>query len=138
MKNTVVDSSVIVKWLNQIDEKFLKQADELLKDAQAKSVSLLAPELSKYEIGNALLKKQLKISLANEALGTVSKLPIRFIPESESLAKETYRIAREAEITYYDASFIALAKQENASLVTDNSKHQGKTKEIKVITLKDY
>jgi len=138
MKNTVIDSSVTVKWLNQINEPNLKQADKLLQDAQHQKVTLSAPELSKYEIGNALLKKQLPLHQANEALGTISHLPIKFIPETEQLAQETYKIAQQAHITYYDASFIALAKQENAQLVTDNPKHQGKTNDIIVIALKDY
>lgn len=138
MKSVVVDSSVSVKWVNQIDEKLLDQADRLLSDALSRSVNLLAPELSKYEIGNALLKKKLDLPRAYESLGTVYQLPITFVPESEELAKDTYKIAQEAKITYYDASFIALAHQENATLVTDNPKHQGKDKEIKVIPLSQY
>lgn len=138
MKPIVVDSSVTVKWINQIDEKLLAQADNLLANAQAGSISLLAPELSKYEVGNALIKRGLELPMANESLGTVYQLPITFIPESEELAKQTYRIAQQAEVTYYDASFIALAKQEDAILVTDNPKHQAKTTEITVISLKDY
>lgn len=138
MKPIVVDSSVTVKWINQIDEKLLLQADKLLANAQAGSISLLAPELSKYEVGNALIKKGLKLPLAYESLGTVYQLPITFIPESEELAKQTYRIAQKAEVTYYDASFIALAKQEDAILVTDNPKHQAKTTEITVTALQDY
>ncbi len=51
---------------------------------------------------------------------------------------ETYKIAQETNITYYDASFMSLAKQLNATLVTDNIKHQGKATDIKVISLKDY
>lgn len=138
MKSAVVDSSVSVKWINQIDEKLLDQADKLLTDAHAGSVSLLAPELSKYEIGNALLKKKLDLPRAYESLGTVYQLPITFVPESEELAKDTYKIAQEAKITYYDASFIALAYQENAILVTDNPKHQEKNKEVEVIPLSQY
>jgi len=46
MKSIVVDSSVTVKWINQIDEERLNQADNLLLDAQVGSVSLLSPELS--------------------------------------------------------------------------------------------
>lgn len=138
MKSIVVDSSVSVKWVNQIDEKLLDQADKLLADAQAGSVNLLAPEFSKYEIGNALLKKKLDLPKANESLGTVYQLPMTFVLESEELAKDTYKIAQEAKITYYDASFMALAHQENAILVTDNPKHQGKDGEIKVIPLSQY
>ena len=138
MKSVVTDSSVSVKWINQINEEFLDQADKLLKDAQTGSVNLLAPELSKYEIGNALLKKRLDLPLAYEALGTVYQLPITFVSESKELAKETYRIAEKAGITYYDASFVALAKLKNAVLVTNNPKHQGKTREVKIIALADY
>ena len=59
MKPVVADSSVTVKWINQFNEEYLKQADKLLTNAQAGSINLIAPELSKYEIGNALLKKKL-------------------------------------------------------------------------------
>ena|SRR5438105_2065937 len=138
MKPIVVDSSVTVKWINQINEKLLSQSDKLLMDAQKSLVNLLAPELSKYEIGNALLKKQLDLPEAYESLDTVYQLPITFIPESEELAKQTYRIAEQIGITYYDASFMALAHQEKATLVTDNVKHQGKASNVKVISLKDY
>ena len=138
MKPTVVDSSVTVKWINQIDEKFIDQSDKLLKDAQSGSVNLLAPELSKYEIGNALLKKKLELPLAYESLGTVYQLPITFIPESEELAKETYRIAQEVGVTYYDAAFMSLAKHYNATLVTENTKHQSKSIDITVKSLAEY
>lgn len=138
MKQVVIDSSVTVKWLNQIDEGLLDQADKLLSDAQAGSVSLLAPELSKYEIGNALLKKRLDLPMAYESLGTVYQLPLTFVPESEELAKQTYKVALRDGITYYDASFIALAQQENATLITENIKHQGKSRGITVTSLRDY
>ena len=138
MKPVVVDSSVTVKWINQIDEELVDKADKLLGDAQAGSVSLIAPELSKYEIGNALLKKKLDLSMAYESLGTVYQLPMTFVPETEELAKQTYKIAVQSGITYYDASFVALAKQEDASLVTENIKHQGKPQGVKVTSLRDY
>ena len=138
MKTVVIDSSVTVKWINQVDEKFLDNADKILTDAQSDSIKLLSPELSKYEIGNALLKKGLNLRMAYESLATVYQLPITFVSESEELAKETYRIAQKEGLTYYDASFIALAKQQHALLITDNPKHQGKTTEVKVKSLANY
>ena len=138
MKQVVVDSSVTVKWINQVDEARLDQADKLLMDAQSGSVNLLAPELSKYEIGNAILRKGLDLSRAYVSLGTVYQLPVTFVPESEELAKQTYKLADQTGITYYDASFVALAKQQSAILVTDNPKHQGKVKDITVVPLGNY
>lgn len=53
-------------------------------------------------------------------------LPIQFVAQSKEVAQETYKIAQETDITYHDPCFIALAKQEDAELVTDNPKHQAK------------
>lgn len=138
MKNIVIDTSVTVKLLNAEGEKYIKQANKVLLDAQKGKISLLAPELSRYEIGNAILKKKLEIPFAQDTLGTAYDLPIQFVKETFDLACQTYEMAMESNITYYDASFIALAKQANAILVTDNVKHQGKTSEVKVIPLSKY
>ena len=144
MKKIVVDSSVIVKWLNREDEMYLEKADKVLSDAQNKKVRLIAPSLARYEVGNALLKKDLNLPAAFDSLGTAYNLPVSFVSETEDLAFESYEMAKAAKdsgnikVTYYDTAFIALAKQEEATLVTDNPKHQEKIKGVKVIPLKDY
>lgn len=134
----VVDSSVIVKWLNTKNEANVEKADKVLKDAESGKIGLIAPELSKYEIGNALLNKNLKLSQALDALATSYSLPVTFVPETQDLALETYRMAQKEEITYYDASFTALAKQVGATLITDNPKHQAKVEGVKVLPLENY
>ena len=135
----VVDSSVIVKWLSKDKEEHLNQADKILKDAQNGKVVLIAPELAKYEVGNVLLfSKKLTSKQGVMVLAQFFNLPITFITESEELAKETYNLAFDLGVTYYDASFISLAKKYDATLVTENIKHQGKSKDIKVTPLQDY
>lgn len=138
MQVIIADSSVIVKWLDDQNEPRLEKAAEILKDAQNNKIILYAPGVSRYEIGNALLKKKLEITLAQDTLTTAYELPVIFVPETEKLANLTYEIAFKNHITYYDASFIALAKQLDATLVTDNPKHQAKVKGVKVVPLKDY
>ncbi|MEX2028420.1 MAG: type II toxin-antitoxin system VapC family toxin [Candidatus Curtissbacteria bacterium] len=139
MNALVIDTSVFVKWLNQDNEGDLDKADRVLEDVKSGKVELVAPELIKYEIGNVLLKgKQLTPTQAYVSLGTAYALPVTFISESEELARETFLTAANLNITYYDASFISLAKQYDATLVTDNLKHQGKNSNIKVVSLKDY
>lgn len=138
-KKTVVDSSVIIKWLNTDNEQNLEQADKLLQKARDGKTELFAPELAKYEIGNVLLKgKQLTSNQAKISLGTVYALPITYVTDSQVLAHETYSLAHQLEITYYDASFMSLARQYNAVLVTENIKHQGKSEKVKVTSLQDY
>lgn len=135
----IVDSSVIVKWLNQTNEQNIDQADKIMEDTLSGKVELIAPELAKYEVGNVLLLgKRLTINEAVISLGTLHSLPITFVTESEDLAKQTFNIAGSISCTYYDATFLSLAKQYNGTLVTDNIKHQGKAPEIKVINLADY
>lgn len=144
IKKVVPDSSVIVKWVSKDKEAHLEQADGLLLDVQKGTVELLVPELAKYEVGNALLKKGINLNQAFQSIGTVYSLPLHFIPETESLANETFQMASEARaagvlnLTYYDASFTALAKQEEAILVSDNPKHQAKIPGVKVVPLSDY
>ena len=138
MKTLVVDSSVIVKWLNQTKEQNLEQADKILSEAREGKIQLIAPELAKYEVGNVLITKRVDPSNVKVSLGTFYSLPITFIAESLSLAEKTYSLAYGLKLTYYDASFLSLTKQYGAILITENIKHQGKSSEIKVIPLAKY
>ena len=135
----VVDSSVIVKWLNSTNDKNLGEADKILAVAIKGDIQLIAPELAKYEVGNVLLlKKKLSIKEVELLFHGLFAYPIQFIPESEELARETYSLAFELGITYYDASFISLAKHYDATLVTENIKHQGKAENVKAVTLNEF
>jgi len=138
-KKTVVDSSVIIKWLNTDNEQSLEQSDKLLQKARTGDIELVAPELAKYEVENVLLKgKQLTPDQAKISLGTVYALPITYVADSQELAEKTYSLAHNLGITYYDASFMSLAKQHDTVLVTENIKHQAKSARIKVTSIKDY
>ncbi len=139
MNTLVTDTSVFIKWLNQDNEQNLENADKILEDVRAGHTTIIVPELIKYEIGNVLLKgKQLTPNQAHISLETAYSLPVIFVTESEQQARETYNLAHNLGVSYYDASFMSLAKQYNATLVTDNIKHQGKDSSIKVVALKDY
>lgn len=139
MKTTlIIDSSVIVKWLNQTKETNIEQADKIIKEATAGNITLYAPELAKYEVGNVLIKKEVTPTNVALLFTILYSLPIIFVAESLEIAQDTFGLAYELGITYYDASFLAVAKQYDATLVTENVKHQGKFSEVKVVALKDY
>lgn len=139
MISLVIDTSVAVKWLNQDNEANAGEADKILADAKNNQVKLFAPELLKYEVGNALLFGK-KISTRNirDLMNIFYSLPITFIAANPDLASYAYVLANDLKMTYYDASFLSLAKLYNAALVTENIKHQGKTSEVKVIPLSKY
>ncbi len=140
MKRLVIDSSIIVKWLHQQEERYLDNADKIIKDVNIGDAALITSELAKYEIGNALLlSKKVPLKDARVSFESLYLLPIQFVVQSEDEAREAYRIAHENKITYYDASFMALALRQDAILVTDNPKHQNKKiSGLKVISLKNY
>lgn len=138
-KRLVIDSSVIVKWIHQENESHLTQSDQILIDAHKKGFELFAPELAKYEVANALVYgKKLTPKEAEIPIKALFSTPLRFFTFTFKETLETYKIATNNKITFYDASFVALAKEKDAILVTDNPKHQGKIKEVKVVALKDY
>lgn len=138
-KPLVIDSSVAVKWVNKQNEDYTAQADKILKDVQNDKAYLLMPELAKYEVGNALLHKEMPLQHAMGSVATYYSIPIQFIPQDQVQAQSAMQIAYENKVTYYDASFMALAKEQNADLITDNPKHQQKNiKGLSVISLKDY
>lgn len=134
----VVDASVMVKWVRSEKEQLLEQADKLLADFLKGAVDLYAPELSKYEVGNVLIKRKLVLDEAKSSLATYYSLPINFVPESKELAQDSYKFADELNITYYDGAYLSLAKDLDAVLITENIKHLGKGKEVKVIPLSKY
>ncbi|OGM77611.1 hypothetical protein A2188_02995 [Candidatus Woesebacteria bacterium RIFOXYA1_FULL_43_9] len=133
----VVDSSVIVKWLNTTGEQDVQQARKLLKDFEEEKVELFTPDLAKYEVGNALLFKKMDVIFVKIALDAFASIPLRFIPADKEDLKEICEIAKLQKTTFYDASFIQPAIKLKATLVTANPKHQ-KIKGVKVISLADY
>ena len=134
MEKIILDTSVILKWF--IKEENSPEAKKILVRLENQKIQIFLPELSKYELGNGLLKgKQLPFSKVKPLLISFYNLPITFIVQNQKLSLLTYQIAEKLNITYYDASFLALAKQQNATLITANPKHQKKIAGIKIQTL---
>ena len=135
----VIDSSVAVKWLNRQDEDHIDMSNKILKDAQEGKTHLIMPELAKYEIGNALLYKNMPLQNTLGSVATYYGIPIEFVPQDQQQAQGAMAIAFDNKVTFYDASFMSLAIENKAKLVTDNPKHQSKKiSGLKVISLRDY
>lgn len=138
VKKIVVDSSVIVKWLNSQGEDDLPQADRLLDDWEKGKLEIIAPELATYEVANALLYKGLSRPAFLASLEAFFSLPLTCMSQTGELAKEAGRLAMASGITFYDATFLALAASQNATLVTANPKHQNSRMSVHVVSLHTY
>ena len=139
MISLIIDTSVVVKWLNQDNEEHIEKADKILEDVRKGKVELFAPELLKYEVGNALLLgKKIPNEDIPDLMNILYSLPIAFVTENENIANDTYILAQTLDITYYDAAFLSLAQKYGAALITENIKHQGKSQDIAVKSLREY
>lgn len=58
MQRLVLDSSVVLKWLDRKNEERVKQSEIILEQLFFKKIEVQVPELAKYEVGNILLIKK--------------------------------------------------------------------------------
>ena len=126
---TVVDASVVLKWL--LGEPS-KRAQTILEGHLDGSEPLVAPELLNYEVGNVLATKVgLNTRAAAELFGYFLDLNI----ETYSLGAEEYRssvdMAGTYKLTVYDASYVALALALDVNLVTADRKLAGRVSALK-------
>jgi len=134
-----VDTSVVVKWLNQEGESDTNQALSLLHAAKRNELLLLSSDLIPIEVSNALVwSKKLRNKLLEEAIHDLFSFPVQLITTDEALASEAGKISQEYGITIYDAMYLAVAMKQNASLITADSKHQTQFKKISVINLANW
>ncbi len=124
MTSLVVDSSVVFKWYRQPgDEDYVPQAVSILERHLHGDIEIHVPDLLFYELGNILWLKETLVS--RDALTILREsfaLAIQIHPVDLLLSEEAFRFARKHEITFYDASFVALSHLLQASFVTADKK----------------
>lgn len=126
----VVDSSIVFKWYRQPgDEEYVPQAVSLLERHLHGDFEIHVPDLLFYELGNILRFKETLVSKdALTILRETFALALQIHPIDLLLAEETFRLAREHDITFYDASFVALSYLLQASFITADKKLFSKLK----------
>ncbi len=124
MTSLVVDSSVVFKWYRQPgDEDYVPQAVSILERHLHGDIEIHVPDLLFYELGNILrLKESLVSKDALTILRETFALALQIHPIDLPLSEEAFRFAREHDITFYDASFVALSHLLQASFITADKK----------------
>lgn len=123
----VLDASVAAKWFN--NEIHTDKAVELRDAFGEGKVQLYAPEHLVYEVGNAIWKNR-KISADDgiKAMINIIRMEIELVRLDSQLASEAMRIARELEVSYYDAVYIQLSNHLRIPLVSADLKLLSKAK----------
>jgi predicted nucleic acid-binding protein len=115
----VVDSSVLIKWLKSRNEDLLTEARALLDKVERQPLEVHVPALLLYEVGNILLLKSgLKPAALDEAIEYLEALPFSVAPPATPLLRRAARLGRELDLTFYDASFLALAVELDCPFIT--------------------
>ncbi len=115
----VVDSSVLIKWFKSRNEDLLGEARALLDEIERHPLEVHVPALLLYEVGNILLlKTQLGPAALDDALARLEALPFSVAPPATPLLKRAARLGRELDLTFYDASFLALAVELDCPFIT--------------------
>lgn len=121
----ILDASILVQAL--VREKYTDVALKLVSTLK----TICVPSLAAYEIGNALVILARKNFITKkdairkfEAVSSIPTLNIREVALNRAID-----IAIELEISLYDASYLALALEADAPLVTADSElyEKGKT-----------
>ena len=130
----VLDASIAVKFF--ADEEGSDIARDLWRRAEIFELHLFAPDLILYEIGNVLGKaKRLKELTVIEALHLLLGSSLKFFPPEERIFDIALGLMKEHSLTFYDASYAALAYKFGIPLISENPKDHGKIKEIEVKNL---
>jgi len=115
----VVDTSVLIKWFKTRGEDLLREARSLLKEVESRPLDVHVPALFLYEVGNILLlKTDLDPPALSDALERLESLPFIVAPPATPLLKRAARLGRDLGLTFYDASFLALAVELDCPYIT--------------------
>jgi predicted nucleic acid-binding protein len=109
LEKVVLDASVIAKWY--LKERYSEQALKLRDEYVSRRIIIAVPTLFEYEVLNALkysgtyTEKEL-VDIAR----SLNKYGFEWWRLKDQLKNEIIRIASKYDITVYDASYLALAK----------------------------
>jgi predicted nucleic acid-binding protein len=96
----------------------------VLREAAAEgSLQVHVPSLFLYEFGNLMISKsRFDIDELERAIRALLSLPLVIVPPALPLLLDAAQLAREFDLTFYDASFIALAVELRCPFVTADRK----------------
>ncbi len=118
----VIDSSALLPYFLP-DEKLPFSIKSTINKFINNRISLIAPSILKYEIGNALKssvkRKRLNNIDAEKIYSSFLNFPIQYLSPNYS---DTMTLSLKYDLSYYDASYLCLAQEQKAKLLTLDKK----------------
>ena len=118
LRLAVLDSSVIIKWY-RAGEPLRPQALALRTAYLDGALDLAMPDLLIYEVSNALrYKSDFSADDVCGAIQDIFDMDVAIITVTADVATRAIRLARQYDLSVYDAALIACAEHAGVSLIT--------------------
>jgi len=120
LKRIVTDASVVLKWY-LADEEYSQKALSILDKYISNELEILAPSLLEYEVINGLIiaKKRGRIQDSKILVAIDGFISLEFKLKNISLFyPKVIHYCKVHNLSVYDASYLALADEENITFVT--------------------
>lgn len=133
----VPDASVILKWCLTENEADRDKAVAIRQASLSGRAQLWVPSLWRFEAGNILIRR--RPAEANELLSLCEASGLREIEPSREWQATTVRLAVEYGVSFYDASYHALALVHAGTFVTSDARFIAKAKKAgRLIHLSEF
>jgi ribonuclease VapC len=125
----VLDSFALLAYLQ--DESVASQVEKLLEKASKDRCRLL---FSLINLGELLYITERRggVAKAQDALALIRQLPIELIPADEQLIFAAAHIKANHSLSYADSFAVAVAMQEDATILTGDPEFQSVEKLVKI------
>lgn len=138
----VVDASIIAKWVLP-GEPFQEKAVRLKEDHVSGVIELSSLGFVIQEVANAFWRaiklNRISETDAKEALNALNDIRIELHELNWAQIAQALGIACDLNLTVYDTSYILLAKEIRAPLITaDQRLYETAVKRFKIMHIKDY
>ena len=130
----VLDASVILKWyLGEVDSDL---ALNFRRKYIQGTCNLALPDLILYEVSNALrYEKTFSVKTIYEAVVALIDLGVDIVVPTTSMIQNALELSYKKNITFYDATYLALASELGYKFVTADEKLYRKVKNLKLVCL---
>ena len=138
MKIYIIDASVVTKCF--IMEDYSDKATEVINAHIKEHLSLSAPSLMVYELGNVFWKHpQISSEKAYMYIKRFLDLQIKLVDIwfNTKLLKSVCYTSEIRNVTFYDASYITLAEENKTKLITADETLHNKVPDVTVL-LKEF
>jgi len=134
-----VDASVGIKWFSSENEDKVEIAQILQEKNLSCEIEIIVPDLFFFEIINSFLyKKNYNSDSLLHILNSLKLMHMQIVYPDMALMEDVLKIAYKQNITFYDALYVAAAKQQDCILLTEDKKLLACDKYYKFIKNLDY